>query len=219
MKKLTTICLVCVLSTASIVLADNIIPPSWRGQPGTVTAEWDNWEGYSYMMYPDAWTSNPQLSSTPNAHAYNGASLLPTFNGRTNVIELTGDRQIDFWLPNFDNKNPYKDVWIQVTYFATPNQWSSVDASVFPYSAEISEPVLITEYPHGDGWFTDVWNLQIYPNPASEFIYVNFTNGLYGIEPSYPAYLDQVVIDTICPEPTTICLLGLGALSLIRRKK
>jgi hypothetical protein len=175
------------------------------------------------MMYPDSWNSNPGLSNPPNAYAYNGTSLLSEFQGRTNVIELTGDRQIDFWLPNFyqDPPNPYKEVQIQVTYFATSgSQYSSVDASAFPYLAEVSEPVFINEYYHGDGWYTDVWDLQIQPNPPSEFIYVNFTNGLLGQQPLYPAYLDQVVIDTICvPEPATICLLGLGALSLIRRKK
>jgi hypothetical protein len=220
MKKLITICLLCVLSTASIVLADNIFPPSWRGLPGTLTAEWDSWEGSSFKMYPDDWTSNPKLSYTPNAYLWDGANFLSEFEGRDNVIELLGDRQIDFWLPNFDNQNPCKDVWIQVTYFATPStQRSSIDVSVYPYSAEISEPVLINEYSHGDGWFTDVWNLQIYPNPLSEFIYVNFFDTITG-GPSYAAYIDQVVIDTYCiPEPATICLLSFGALSLIRRRK
>jgi hypothetical protein len=223
MKKLMTICLVfvCVLSTVNTVLADDIYPPTWRGQPDTVTARWDSWTGYSYMMYPDAWNSNPGLSYLPSAYAYEGASFLPEFEGRTDVIKLTGNSQIDFWLPNFDQENPYKEVQIQVTYFATSTaQWSGVDASTFPYSAEVSEPVLITDYNHGDGWYTDVWDLQIRPNPPSEFIYVNFTDGFLGGQPLYPAYLDQVVIDTICvPEPATICLFGLGALSLIRRKK
>ena len=176
-------------------------------------------------MYPDAWTSNPPLPVPPNAYAYNGTSLLPTFNGRTNVIKLTDDSQIDFWLPNFyqDPPNPYKKVQIQVTYFAiSVSQYSSVDASTFPYLAEVGEPVLIAEYAYGDGWYTDVWNLQIQPNPPSEFIYVNFTNGLLGVGelPLYPAYLDQVVIDTICvPEPATIGLLGLGVLAFLRKRK
>jgi len=221
MKKLITICLVlvCVLSTVSTVLADDLYPPTWRGLPGTVTAEWDSWTGFGYMMYPDSWNSNPGLPYPPDSYAYNGTTLLPEYNGRTNVIELTGDRQIDFWLPNFDNENPYKDVWIQVTYYAVSgDQYSSVDA--YAYMAEVTEPVLITEYSYEGGWYTDVWNLQIRPNPEWELIYVNFTAGVGGTEPLYPAYLDQVVIDTICvPEPATICLLGLGAVSLIRRKK
>jgi hypothetical protein len=223
MKKLITICLVCVLSNSVAVLADDYLPPTWRDQPGTVTAQWDSWAGFGYTMSPDSWTNNPLplLSPAPNAYAYNGTSLLSEFQGRTNVIELTGNNQIDFWLPNFDNQNPYKDVWIQVTYFATSSaQYSSVDASTYPYPSEISEPSLIADYSHGNGWYTDVWNLQIIPNPQAEFIYVNFTNQQYGTGPLYPAYLDQVVIDTWCvPEPTTICLLGFGALSLIRRKK
>ena len=33
-------------------------------------------------------------------------------------------------------------------------------------------------------------------------------------------FVDQIVIDTICiPEPVTVCLLGLGALALLRKRR
>lgn len=218
MKKLITICLICVLSIASTVLADDIMSPQWRGQSGTVTAQWNSWIGFGYEMYPDSWGSNPGVSFTPNAYAYSGASFLSEFNGRTNIIELTGDHQIDFAMPNFDTQNPFKEVQIQVTYYAVSGfQWSSVSA--WADMAEISEPAFITENSYGNGWYTDVWDLTIQPNPSWELIYVNFTNGLSGTEPLYPAYIDQVVIDTICPEPATIAFLAAGALLLGRKKK
>jgi hypothetical protein len=214
MNKVITICLMCMF--AGTALADIAITPDWRGLPGTVTAEWDSWSGSSSSMSPDYWTSNPSLPQFP-PNAGTDGTLLSEFEGRTDVIELTGDYQIEFSMPNFP-PNDHKEMLVQVTYYATTSfQFSWLD--VVADEADIGQ-TFIGAYYMGEGWWTDVWSVQIYPNPESETIFVNFSD-MYGTgESLYPAYLDQVVIDTWCvPEPATICLLGLGALSLIRRKR
>ena len=64
----------------------------------------------------------------------------------------------------------------------------------------------------GDGWYTILYSFTIEPNPIFEDIYIKFS--------SYPAYVDQVVIDTHCvPEPTTILLIAGGIVGLVLRKR
>lgn len=60
-------------------------------------------------------------------------------------------------------------------------------------------------------WRVDKFLIELSPNPVKES---------FGLFPSGPIAIDQIVFDTICiPEPVTIALLGLGGLALLRRKK
>ncbi len=219
MKKLITICLVCVF--ASTVLADDFLPPSWRGLPGTVTAEWDSWSGFTGPMYPDSYSSNPEMTVYPpaDAYVYTGATLLDEFHDRTNVIKLTNDYQLELWVANFYQQppNPYKDIQVQITYYYGDNpaqfSWFMVNG------IDVRSTGTLTSYGLENSWGVDIWNIRLEPNPASELFYIGFYDRNGSGQPLYPAYVDQIVIDTYCvPEPATICLLGLGTLSLIRRK-
>ena len=52
MKRVLLACII--LASLTVAgLADDKFPPGWRGQPGTVVAEWDRWAGYDPAKYAD----------------------------------------------------------------------------------------------------------------------------------------------------------------------
>jgi hypothetical protein len=216
MKRLITICAVvgCILAATGIATADDVLGPPewWEENPGIAASHWDDWTGFPGPMAPDYWDSTPELTTSPYAYAYGSAYLESSWEGRSNLLRLMGDDELKFHMPNFVGGD-YKDIWIQVTYYKPDTREPSfnVNAEGLEY---MTEPVFEGFVEHEDGWVTDAWSFQIWPNPPEEEIWLNFS--------SYSGftYVDQVVIDTRCvvPEPATICLLGLGALSLLRRK-
>jgi hypothetical protein len=220
--KLITICAVVglLLITAAPATADDPCGPSWRGQLGTVYAHWSTWDvaHYSAPLAPDSWDSNPELTTSPYADA-DGAGWKGYKLGRYEVVGLTADNQLGFYMPNF-GQNEHKDVWIQVTYYKGEQQYPLFTVNTGQQEVEKTPSVLEYSKVWGDGWVTDAWSFELWPNPAWENIGLNFSN--YG-GGGGNTWVDQVVIDTWCttsvPEPTTISLLGLGVLSLIRRKR
>lgn len=56
----------------------------------------------------------------------------------------------------------------------------------------------------------------IAPNPVEEIIVIGFKGTAAGV----PAILDQICVETLCvPEPTTMVILGLGAVMAVRIRK
>jgi len=207
--------------TAAPATADDPCGPSWRGQLGTVYAHWNTWDvaHYPTPIAPDSWNSNPELTTSPYADA-DGAGWKGYKLGRYEVVGLTADNQLGFYMPNFD-ENEHKEVWIQVTY----NNGTTGEHPEFTVNTgeevRMTDPSLKYSKVWADGWITDAWSFELWPNPEWEVIGLNFSS--YG-GGGGNTWVDQVVIDTWCttnnvPEPTTISLLGLGVLSLIRRKR
>ena len=64
-----------------------------------------------------------------------------------------------------------------------------------------------------DGWIQDVYAMTSELNPDWEWFEMGFGEANIAI--------DQIIIETLCyvPEPTTMVLLGLGSLLMIRRKR
>ncbi|MDD5327946.1 MAG: PEP-CTERM sorting domain-containing protein [Phycisphaerae bacterium] len=225
MKKLLTICAVAgfIFIAPGPATADFVMPP-WAGQDGTVYAEWNDWTGFPSPMPPDFWESYPdELQSSPAAYAFGTSSLLTSYAGRNNVIQLNEDNGLIFDIPNF-GPNEHKEVWIQVTYYPAmqgQSPWFDIGTTT---ESDVNGPFFIDSVEFG-GWVTDIWSLQIWPNPEREEIALNFSIALTGLGATaldipYPAYIDQVAVDTWCiPEPTTIFLLGLGTLSFLRSSR
>jgi hypothetical protein len=194
------------------VLAEDIYPPTWRGEPGTTWAEWE------FL------TNNPQPLPDQQYNPYGPSAtfVYPGFDqaweeswgGHQGVWPLSGVIYID--IPNLNQPNPYKDIWVQLTW-ATQNQ--TPFGNEIPYVSENitgAQGTLIHEIalgptgvqpspPLGDTWYHSTYLIHIEPNPAHEVIRIS--GGIM---------LDEVVIDTICiPEPAVCVMLALMLGSLL----
>lgn len=207
-----------VLLLAGPVVADDIFAPTWRGTENTLTAEWDTWKGTDGA--PDWWTCNPATLDYEPCVEYN--VLLEEYMGRNDVVAAGYDDDILFELDNYNNDNPEKWIRIQITYYHDGTGEQGLPIAIDLWTDEVDNEYIqissVEWYEHeGElgaltGWITEAYDIIIYPNPDWEEIGLKFD--------VYPAYVDQVVIDTKCvPEPMTLSLLAIGGLALIRRRR
>jgi len=111
-------------------------------------------------------------------------------------------------IPNVENKDMRKIVQLEFAYTDDPMIVPSITA---PQGAVLDSTVSgIDQY----GWREMTYTWSIYPQPASETINLVFVAGATGVD------LNYLEVATVCvPEPATIGLLGLGALSLLRKRR
>ena len=220
MTKHLTIAWLCVTVLALPALADDVDPPPWRGATGWVGATWDTWEGNPGPMFPDGWEHNiPGGVGEPYAHAAD-AGYLAFFGGeirRADVLQAPADDALLFFLDNWDEPNPEKKVRVQITYHSDGGQ--PLAFNVWPTAEPAGTPQYIPAVPTAihprdafGEWFTGVYDFSLFPNPPAEVIGLKFD--------SYPAFVDQVVIETICvPEPASMALLAAGGLAMFVRRR
>lgn len=189
-------------------MADDLFPPDWRGEPNSQTAEWDTW---LTCGEPDDWISNPPEIGMPSGEWGNRHD---EFAGRFGVLDIGADDEVKFDLDNYNNNNPEKLIRIQITFNAIEGgRPIAVDICVNNEPDDMYVPLAPVEtHDHGMGWVTEAYDIVLMPNPESETIGLKFA--------SYPAFVDQVVIDTICiPEPATMGLLVLGGIGVLMRRR
>jgi hypothetical protein len=186
----------------SPALGDDLNPPAWRGQPGTTFGKWEfstsdanplPEPGYIYPWGLPGTTVTPGLFQ----------SWMPEWGGRQGVWPLSGE--IVTTIPNRPEPLPYKDIWVQLT-------WAQQAPNVFPTVSETRFGVastIVQEIPLPDGWFHTTYQIHLEPNPDWERLLIT---GAVNV--------DEMAIDTICaPEPSTLCLLAMGTLAILHRRR
>lgn len=208
MKKIVVFFAALVVALAlNSALADDYNPPPWeRGSEGTTYQRWEfSVEDYAPGPEDDYQNQNgvPSLTVTDPATRL----WLPTdLDGTTGVMKFEDLMTIE--IANFNNQNPLKEIWIQLTYSASgmPIIYAD-DPGGGRFFAQLQD-----ETPIGDYYLHATWQITMEPNPDFETIVIQPRD--------CTTYVDEIVIDTICiPEPMTVCLLGLGALALLRKRR
>lgn len=203
MKKLLILCVAVLLGAGSSARAMDVIPPPWRGDPGSTMQQWE-FSVFDLTPAPDV-VRNPYGDPLlwANTHGW-----IPQLDCRQGIWPLSGE--IDVYIPNAPYA-PEKLIWIQLTWKAgnevNPYLPDEPMVGVTPFDKII---ISRTDTLVDCGWTHSIFVIDMWPNPIGEWITIKGD-----------ILVDELVIDTICPEPATIALLGLGGLALhgIRRKR
>ena len=222
---------VVVLLSGSLAGADDINAPSWRGLPGTSWAQWEfetEWTTFPAHPAPDDGHfpfGDPTIDVTPGAGAGWFDYIRDPFTQEIlyDPCEPSGhgwynlSGEIEVRMENTNNLDNHKEVWIQLTWQpqAPGNRpilevWDDINGTTGEFTNTLIPPVQLFEDPVNDA---EVWyslyhvDRQVCP----PFEYIKIRGGIN---------VDELVIDTWClPEPTTMGLLTLGVLALVRRRR
>ncbi|MGA2799527.1 MAG: PEP-CTERM sorting domain-containing protein [Thermoguttaceae bacterium] len=224
---------------AQSAVADDISPPSWRGQPGTTREQWefttdnarngvapDNYFNPfgvpSLTMHPDVWPPAPDPY---------GFDWTNSFLGRQGVYSLSGS--FDITIPNAPIPNDTKKIWLQMTWYeqfpinigdymgnkgdSNPDYGPTgiyISSSTPPplsTTATLISDTLVQPPVH-DPWSCEDnnWHQSVIE------LTMSLNPSVETIHVRAPIYVDEVVVDTICiPEPSALILLCMGTLSLL----
>jgi hypothetical protein len=175
---------------------------SWdEGAAGSTHQVWDFTPGY-IIPSGAGYTAVPEDVFNPSPNRVAATILLGTWD---QVTLITGSMIfVNLEIPNYENLNPYKIIWVDIGNAVPSNIGVSAVGSSGSngYSYEMLPG-------RGDAEF----GVKIWPNPYTEKI----SFAVMGM--TSQAVLDYIHVDTICiPEPVTIVLLGLGAIAALRRR-
>jgi hypothetical protein len=192
--------------------ADDLTPPPWRFNPGTTVQHWDFSSGATGFS-PDALPLNNPYGS-PIMTPTTGAFWVPSIAGRNDLWAIAGG-SLNFDIPNTGVQTHQKELWLQVTYLAN----SAVPPPSYAIASS-SGPFTMIGGPFNtnlaNGWVHQLTQWAVPVCPPSERVAI--FPGLAGAQ----VFIDQVVIDTQCipvPSAGTASLLGLGGLTMLRRRR
>lgn len=218
--------------TTAGALADDIAPPWWRDNDHAEEnrSTWQIWEFNTndpgdplQGMIPDYYT-NPKFDPEHPEDATLGASVAMQEEdwiegpeqGRSGIWPLSGTGAITIQIPNYtpdepELRGPGKMIWIQLTWMPQSQDAIPIILAMTSHwqPGGILQDLLIERPagPPGSDWIHSTYRIIVHPNPDYEII--NIAGNIY---------VDDVVIDTICPEPTTMVLMGLTVPFILKRR-
>jgi len=199
---------------STIASAHDLFSPEWRGDEGSTYQHWTfdcsaNPAAPTTMVndYGDA-TAEITLGEL-NTGWHESLPAMGTACGYWDIGGEGGSIVLD--IDNRPLELPYKEIWVQVTYWLDLNAAPTVE---IPGASFVSgQTDTVEQVATGGAWLCDLSVWRIEPNPTHEQIII-------GSLPQFGAVIDQVVVDTICiPEPVSLVLLGLGGLALMGRRR
>jgi hypothetical protein len=195
---------VLMVSTAG---AEDLNPPVWRGDDLTTYQRWEF--GDASLSPPPDYASDPYPLESPVMtipDTWPNTAHMASYLDMGGVWRLESPDDIWITIQNYDNENPLKYIWMQITFAAEGGTAPLVLTNPGYTGIVVSDPVLM-----GEHWYV-TYDITLEPNPPSEVIVIQ--------PDACTTYIDEIVIDTICvPEPVTVCFLGLGALALLRKRR
>jgi len=193
MSRATLIAFLVLVGLSQRMSADDLFQfrPAWRGQQGTTYQQW-TFDDDDNPAAPESILNAYGTASADITVKENGAGWqesLITAPERTGVwVDLDA---VSLTVDNSPDALPYKEVWIQVTYY----EGSAHPPEVVIDSAELlhttSEDVGPTD-PMGNSWIVQHSRWRIEPNPSHEVVSLTPSSGPFGMT------IDQIVVDTIC---------------------
>jgi hypothetical protein len=198
-----------------VAAAHDVFPPAWRGLDGTTYQEWQ-FGSNANPAVPDVINN---IYGTASAAITVGAfgegwmdNPIPGLGTQTGWWDLGGTGgQIVLNIDNRPLPLPYKEIWLQVTYYQAISAAPTVDVLGGQF---ISSQTSLIEADGLGGWYLDrsVWRIE--PNPFHEQIILTS-------DPSWGSVIDQIVVDTYCnvPEPATMALLMLGGFAVLKNRR
>ena len=210
MKTIVLTAVACLLVLPQIARADDLVTPPWRGQPGTTGQVWEFLTSQATDVYPDG-TLAGALPPGPSTRIFyitpnSGAGWLATDMGRDGVWPLSG--QIEVHVENYILPNPWKEMWVQITWRPELTGGQPQITDLYPGAA--SPPQLIQEVPLETPWMHSTFSWLYSPNPDYEdFLIAGNIN------------VAELIVETHCyvPEPTTMGLLAFGAVAIAARRR
>jgi hypothetical protein len=144
------------------------------------------------------------------------AENIDVLDGRLGIDNSQGlegmDGFLTFHLDNWNMQRPAKLVWLQFTIYPSgPGGWGLVVSGpdVYGYLA------LAESVDNPDGSTTWLFGALLTPNPPWEEVFFQIC-----ADPGEVRWIDDLRVATACvPEPGLICLVGLGALGFVARRR
>ena len=203
-------------------LADDFAPPPYRGLPLSYTAEWDQFTNGTFGtgIYTDAESFTDD--SDPGTYLYNGFGTHLDFDatpgwaltppGGGGFHNPTAAATFQASVVNWVDLWPEKLLRVQVTFTDALGNGAPSIIGVEGYGpvsgGDPHTELFAGHVDFGPGQWYEDW--IILPNPDWEAIEFALPQG---------TVVEQIVIDSVSPEPATMALLALGAVSLLRRRK